>query len=283
MRADGKRLKNVDPMYTVANYIMSERNDAMNMITLDIPVAPLQQYLNQCRKNGKRLSHMAILVAAYLRTMAKYPELNRFVVNRKAYTRNEISVAMVVLKSGGDHEGTMTKMYFEPTNTVFEVQEIINTFIEENRRAPENNKTEKLIKVLLSIPGLCPLGVGLFKWMDKHGLLPKSIIDASPFHNSLCITNLASIRTNHIYHHCYNFGTTSVFIAMGNQREVAKRKGDEVVFERCIPLGVTMDERIASGSYFALAFRCMQEYLSNPALLETPPEEVLTDPGLTKA
>ena len=280
MRADGKRLKNVDPMYTVANYIMSERNDAMNMITLDIPVAPLQQYLNQCRKNGKKLSHMAILIAAYLRTMAKYPELNRFVVNRKAYTRNEISVAMVVLKSGGDHEGTMTKMYFEPTNTVFEVQEIINTFIEENRRAPENNKTEKLIKVLLSIPGLCPLGVGLFKWMDKHGLLPKSIIDASPFHNSLCITNLASIRTNHIYHHCYNFGTTSVFMAMGNAREVPRRRRGEIVFEKCMPIGVVMDERICSGHDFAIAFRYFSKMMEDPTLLETPPEEVVTDPAL---
>ena len=97
---------------------------------------------------------------------------------------------------------------------------------------------------------------------------------------SLCITNLASIRTNHIYHHCYNFGTTSVFFAMGNQREVAKRKGDEIVFERCMPIGVVMDERIASGSYFALAFRYMQKFLSDPSLLETPPETVEPDPAL---
>ena len=280
MRADGKRLRNVDPMYTVASYIMSERNDSMNMITLDIPVAPMQQYLNQCRKNGKRISHMAILIAAYLRTMAQYPELNRFIMNRKPYARNEIAVAMVVLKSGKDHEGTMTKMYFEPTNTIFEVQDIIDKFVEENRQTPENNKTEKLIKVLLSIPGLLPVGVGIIKWMDKHGLLPKAIIDASPFHNSLCITNLASIRTNHIYHHCYNFGTTSVFFAMGNQREVPKRVGDEIVFERCMPIGVVMDERIASGSYFALAFRYMQKFLSDPSLLETPPETVIPDPAL---
>ena len=282
MRADGKRLRNVDPMYTVAPYIMSERNDAMNMITLDIPVAPMQQYLNQCRKNGRKISHMAILIAAYLRTMAQYPELNRFVVNRKIFTRNEIAVAMVVLKSGKDHEGTMTKMYFEPNNTIFEVQDIIDKFVEENRQVPEKNKTEKLIKILLSIPGLLPVGVGIIKWMDKHGLLPKAIIDASPFHTSLCITNLASIRTNHIYHHCYNFGTTSVFFAMGNQREVAKRQGDEVVFERCMPIGVVMDERIASGSYFALAFRYMQKFLSDPSLLETPPEEIVPDPALVK-
>ena len=280
MRADGKRLRNVDPMYTVANYIMSERNDALNMITLDIPVAPIQHYLNQCRKNGKKISYMAILIAAYLRTMAQYPELNRFVVNRKPYARNEIAVAMVVLKSGKDHEGTMTKMYLNPTDTIFDVQDTIDKFVEENRQSPENNKTEKLIKVLLSIPGLLPVGVGLFKWMDKHGLLPKAIIDASPFHNSLCITNLASIRTNHIYHHCYNFGTTSVFFAMGNQREVPKRLGDEIVFERCMPIGVVMDERIASGSYFALAFRYMQKHLNDPSLLETPPAEVVPDPAL---
>ncbi len=280
MRADGKRLKNTDPMYTIAAHIMRERTDAMNMITLDIPLAPMQEYINARRKEGNRLSHMAIFVAAYLRTVAQYPELNRFVVNSKFYARNEHSVAMVVLKGGKDHEGTMTKMYFDPSNTVFEVQEIINKFVDENRNAPENNSTEKLIKVLMSIPGLVKVGVGIFKWMDKHGLLPKSIIEASPFHNSLCISNLASIRTNHIYHHCYNFGTTSIFITMGNQREVAKRKGDEIVFERCIPLGVTMDERICSGSYFALAFRCMQKYLSDPTLLETPPEEILPDPCL---
>ncbi|MBQ8794443.1 MAG: 2-oxo acid dehydrogenase subunit E2, partial [Clostridia bacterium] len=118
-----------------------------------------------------------------------------------------------------------------------------------------------------------PFAVKLFKWMDKHGWLPKSVIDMSPFHMSLGLTNLASIRTNHIYHHCYEFGTTSVFFAMGNTREVAKRKGGEIVFEKCMPIGVTMDERIASGGYFAMAFRTMRKYLSNPELLETPPED----------
>jgi len=277
-RADRKRLKNTDPMYTVAAHIMNKRVDSMNMITIDIPYDPMQEYLNKKRKEGTRLSHMSILVAAYLRTAAEYPELNRFVVNRKAYTRNEISVAMVVLKSGGDHEGTMTKMYFEPTNTVFEVQEIINKFIEENRRTPENNKTEKLIKVLLSIPGLCPLGVGLFKWMDKHGLLPKSIIDASPFHNSLCITNLASIRTNHIYHHCYNFGTTSVFISMGTKikKESIRHDGGRVI-RQIMPLKVSTDERICSGAAYAHHFYNFQKYLANPAVLETPPETVNKD------
>ncbi len=273
MRADGKRLKNVDPMYAVAAYIMDKRIDSMNMITIDIPVEPIQNYLNEKRKNGVNISHMAVILAAYLRTLSEYPELNRFVVNKKIYQRNEIAVGMVVLQTG-KLDGTMSKMFFNPDDTIFNVNDTINLYVEENRDAPENNGTEKMIKILLSVPGVLPLGVAFFKWLDKHGLLPKSIIDMSPFHMSLGITNLASIRTNHIYHHCYEFGTTSMFLAMGNTREVPRRKGGEIVFEKCMPIGVTMDERICSGSHFAVAFRRMKQYLKNPELLETPPQKI---------
>ena len=273
MRPDGKRVKNADPMYTVAAYIMDKRVDSMNMITIDVPVEPIKEYLNKKRNEGVNISHMGVVLAAYIRTMKEFPELNRFVVNKKIYQRNEIAVGMVVLKPGEMGHGTMSKMYFNENNTIFEVNEIIEKYVAENREAPENNGTEKIIKFLLSVPGVLPIGVGIFKWLDRHNLLPKAIINMSPFHMSLGITNLASIRTNHIYHHCYEFGTTSVFMAMGNTREVPKRKGDEIVFEKCMPIGVTMDERIASGSYFAHAFRKMRTYLRNPELLETPPKE----------
>ena len=273
MRPDGKRVKNADPMYTVAAYIMNKRVDSINMITIDIPVEPIKEYLNKKRKEGYNFSHMSVVLASFIRTMKEFPELNRFVVNKKIYQRNELAVGMVVLQPGGTGHGTMSKMYFDENNTIFEVNDIINKYVEDNRNAPKSNGTEKMIKFLLSVPGVLPVGVALFKWMDKHGLLPKAIIDMSPFHMSFGITNLASIRTNHIYHHCYEFGTTSVFMAMGNTREVPKRKGDEIVFEKCMPIGVTMDERIASGSYFALAFRKMRAYLRNPELLEVPPQD----------
>lgn len=280
MRADGKRVKNADPMYTVAAHIMDKRIDSMNMITIDIPYEPMQKYLNEKRKEGIQLSHMSVLIAAYMRTVAEFPLLNRFIVNKKAYARNEYAVAMVVLKSGSADDGTMSKMYFDRKDTIFDVHNKIEAYVNENRDAPENNGTEKMIKILLSVPGILTVGVKLFKFLDKHGLLPKKIIDMSPFHNSLVISNLISIRTNHIYHHCYEFGTTGVFITMGNLREVPIRKGSEVVFERCMPLGVVMDERICSGSYFAIAFRKMKKYLKNPELLELPPEIINEDPNI---
>lgn len=277
MRADGKRLRHTDPMYRVAAHIMDKRVDSMNMTTIDIPYEPMQEYINKKRKEGVRISHLALVIAAYLRTMAEHPQLNRFIVNKKVYTRNEIAIGMVVLKSGEDSNGTMSKMYFEKTNTLFDVNNIINKYVEDNRNTPENNKTEKLIKILVGIPGLLNIGVKAFKLLDRYGLLPKAIINASPFHMSMGITNLASIRTNHIYHHCYEFGTTSIFLAMGNLREVPKRKGDEITFVRSMPIGVVMDERVCSGSYFALAFKSLKRYLANPELLELPPEKVLED------
>ena len=277
MRADGKRLRNTDPMYRVAAHIMDKRVDSMNMINIDIPYDPMQEYINNKRKEGIRISHLSLVIAAYVRTMSEFPELNRFIVNKKVYTRNEVAIGMVVLKSGEKTNGTMSKMYFDKANTVFEVNDIINKYVAENRENPENNGTEKIIKFLLSIPGLLRFGVNALKFLDKHGLLPKAVIDMSPFHMSMGITNLASIRTNYIYHHCYEFGTTSVFMAMGNLREVPKRKGDEITFVRSLPIGVVMDERICSGSYFSAAFKTLRRYLTNPELLETPPEKVLED------
>ena len=280
MRADGIKLKNVDPMYYIAAYVMDKRYDAMNMITINIPVDNISNYIKEKRKQGINISHIAVILAAYVRIVGEFPELNRFIVNKKPYARKELSVSMVVLKAGSNGHGTMSKMYFDKKNTVFEVNDIINRYVNENRNEPDNNGTEKLMKILLSVPGLMPIGVKVIKFMDRHGLLPKSVIDMSPFHASLLISNLASIRTNHIYHHVYEFGTTSIGITIGNSREIPKRKGGEIVFEKCMPLGVVMDERIASGSYFATAFRKFRMYLRNPELMETPSENVVEDYGI---
>ena len=268
-RKDGRRVRDADPMYTIVPYIMDKRYDAMNMINLDVPVDPIKDYIKQKRAQGKYVSHMSVIIASYLRTMAHFPLLNRFIVNCKIYARKDIHCAMVVLKDeDGDMEGTMSKVSLDKEDTIFTVNDKMNSYIEKNREAKNKNSTDRLIKKLLAFPGLARFGVGLFKFMDKHGLLPSKIIDASPFHTSFTITNLASLRTNYIYHHIYEFGTTSVFIAMGNTREVPVKTKDGVVFKTCIPLGVVMDERICSGHYFADAFKRMKTYLDDPALLE---------------
>lgn len=277
-RPDGKKLKKLGVEYVVGAHVMAERTDAMNMITIDLPEAPMKQYLNQKRKEGKRYSHLTLILAAMVRTFAEYPGLNRFVVNKRIYARNEIAVGMVVLKGGKlDGVGTTSKMKFKPDNTIDDVYEIMNSYIQTNRAEENVNATDKLANFLCSIPGLLRVAVNVVKWLDKHNWCPKAIIEASPFHCSIMLTDLASIKTNSIHHHLYNFGTVSLSLAMGNLREVPVRKKGEVNFERCLPLGIVADDRIASGSYLGMAFRRFEKYLEHPEMLEQPPEKVISD------
>ena len=267
MRADGKKVKLEDPVYALIPYFLTKRYDAMNMITIDIPETPMRAYMNARRREGKTVSHLALILTAYLHTMEKYPALNRFIVGNTIYEHNDITVSMVVLKPGTDLD-TMSKIHLDYNDDVFSVQEKITNYIDQNRQQGEANALDALMNKLVRLSGLLSVVAGLLRFMDRFGLLPRSLINASPFHASLLITNLASIRTNHIYHHVYQFGTTSISVAMGNLREVPRRTRSGVTFERCIPLGVVMDERIASGHYFAQAFALMKKYLANPELLE---------------
>lgn len=280
-RADGRMLRHTDPMYRVAAHIMTKRSDSMNNITLDIPLEPIEKYIRQKKKEGITMSHMAVILAAINRTICDFPALNRFVVNKRVYARNEIAIGMVVLKAGATGAETMNKIYLQPEDTILDVNRRINEYVEASRDVEGKNSTDKLINFLVNIPGLLRFAVNILKWMDWHNLLPKAIINASPMHNTLVFTNLASIRTNHIHHHAYDFGTTSMVMAAGNTREVPRRTREgDIVHEKCLPLGLVMDERIATGYYFAQAFRKMKEYFKNPALLEEPPERILADPEL---
>ena len=280
-RADGKMLRHTDPMYRIVAHIMTKRSDSLNSITLDIPLEPSEKYIRQKKKEGKSMSHMTVILAGMNRLINEFPALNRFVVNKRVYARNERAIGMVVLRAGATGAETMGKIYLQPEDTIFDVDDRIMKFVNDNRDVDGENATDKIIKTLVGLPGLLRVAVNILKWMDWHNLLPKAIIDASPMHNTMVFTNLASIRTNHIYHHAYDFGTTSLVMAAGNTREVPRRlRTGEIVHEKCLPLGLVMDERIASGYYFATAFRRFKEYMKNPALLEEPPEKILEDPEL---
>ena len=276
MRADGKRVKNsVDHMYTIAPYFMVDRNDACNSLTVRLPYQPIHDYMIKKRKEGEKFSTLSIVTAAMVRAIAEHPFLNRFVVNRKIYAHNEILFAMVVMRGEGD-QSSMGKMKFEPEDTIFDVNRKINEFVAANRHE-NGNDTDKILGFLTKMPPLIRMITGILKWGDKHGLLPKAVLDMSPFHASVVVTNLASIRTNHIYHHVYNFGTVGSIYALGNMEDVPKMVNGEIVLERQIPIGVVCDERLGDGHAYARAFATFAKYAKNPELLEQPPEKVIKD------
>lgn len=273
-RVDGTRVRNEVPMYFLIPQFMPHRVDSMNMTTVDIPVEPLRRYMNAQRRLGRHISHMALIMTAYTHVAAEFPSLNRFVANRRIYDHNDFTISLVVLRPGNTgNDDAMAKLYFTPEDTVLDVQRKLDEYIEKNSSGAEedNNSMDRFMAKLCRLGGLLDVAGWFLRFMDRHGLLPRALVDISPFHASCLVTNLASIRTNHIYHHVYEFGTTSVAIAMGNLREVPKRgPNGQVELVRCIPLGVVMDERIASGHYFALAFARFKELLAHPEELEKP-------------
>ena len=271
MRCDGRKVKQDEPIYFLIPYFLTHRYDAMNMITVDIPEEPLRSYMNQKRKEGRPVNHMALLITAYLRTLDKYPDLNRFIGGRTIYEHVDKTVSMVVLKPGGGE--SMNKITLDDKDDIFAVQKKIESFVDVSRNEEDDQSLDKAIHVLLKLKPLLGFLMALLRFADRHGLLPRGLVKASPFHASMLISNLASIRTNHIYHHVYEFGTTSVSVTIGTMHEVPKRTSEGVKFERCIPLGVVMDERIASGLYFANAFNYFRKLLSKPEQLETLPEK----------
>ncbi|MBQ6089187.1 MAG: hypothetical protein IJK95_06480 [Firmicutes bacterium] len=281
-RADGVKLKIKDSMYAIMPYVMPKRYDASNSVTVDIDLDKMQDYIKKCRAKGISMSHMAILIAAAVRTYSQNPHLNRFVMNKKLYARNHFCVTFVTLKPGAETD-TVNKIYFNLDEDIFTINDKVNEAIDKVQNQGLDNSTDKLMRAVLSVPLLCRGLVGALKLLDRYITLPRAIVDASPCHTSLFVTNLASVRTDAIYHHLYEFGTTSIFISMGRPLRKTYIDDDGNAYDRKImELGIVTDERIAHGQYFGRCFREMNGYLRNPEILEKRPEKIVWDPDVTK-
>ena len=280
-RADGYRIRTNDAMYELVPYIMPYRYDASNSVTVDIDLDLMQDYIRKCRKKGINMSHMSIIIAGALRIASQNPFLNRFVMNRKIYARNHFCVSFVTLQPGKTSD-TVNKLYFNLDDDIFTVNRKVQEAIERTQQPTSQNALDKLMASLVRIPFLVGAAVGVLKFIDKYFTLPFSIINISPFHTSLFITNLASIRTNAIYHHLYEFGTTGIFISMGQPEKRIEKNGETVEEKKIMPLGIVTDERIANGHYYGRCFRELNRYYKNPELLEVPPEQVVRDPDVRK-
>ena len=258
-RPDGRPVPEyVDPIVQFTPFIMTTRNDAQNFVTFPVEYKPMADYIRAHRDAEEPISFMTILIAAYVRAVRKHPELNRFVVGKRLYAHKGISISYMVLRetSDGRLDEAAIKLHLEPTDTIFDVARKLN-----ERR-------------FLKIPIIPWLLVSFIKLLDRFGLMPGKIIEVSPFHCSLFVTNMMSINLPSIYHHLYNFGTCSLFLALGRpERQVIANKEGKAVRQLMVPVGAVTDERVCGGASYAVAMRTLLKYMLDPAALETLEEE----------
>ncbi len=279
-RYDGRRVHDIEPFQRIVPYIMKTRTDSMNMFEDVIPCTPMDAYIKEKAAQGLKLGYMHILIAAVVRLIAMRPQLNRFVMNRRIYTRPKIWVSFDVHQTLRDGSvATAIKLCFEGTETILEIADKINEAVaKETTKKTESNATDKLARLIMSIPDpLIRLVVNALMFMDRHNMLPRAVLEASPFHTTFFLTNLKSLGINHVFHHVYEFGTTGLFLAMGKEKTLPVIKGSDVLPEKEMGFSLVCDERFCDGLYFAISLRKLKKMLANPACLEEPLAEKAED------
>jgi len=279
-RKDGWRLRKVDPFFRIIPYIMRERNDAQVFFEERIYIEDTLKMIRELRKEGYKAGFMHVVIASMVRVISQKPKVNRFVRGHKTYARSEISFSLAVKKEMSEKaEETTVKIVFEPTDTIYDVVNRINAVVDANKIVEEKNNTDKFVKFFGKVPGFVVGGmIGFIKMLDNWGILPRFIYNLSPFHSSVFITNLGSLGIRPVYHHLYNIGTNTVFIAFGTRtREQRFNEDNTLESKKAMDIKIVADERVVDGYYFASAIKLATKIMENPYCLKEKPEQVIID------
>ena len=281
-RPDGRLVRSVDGMARLAGYFMPERNDACNSIRDTIEITNIERYIHKKREEGlKSFGIMHVLLATYVRCVAKYPGLNRFFSGQRVHQRDEEIIFVMVVKKDmtTDAPDTTIKLHLNVRDTADDVYHKLNAAIEEARTKEEEGSLESTIGILNCIPGLLlKFTVWFLKLLDYFGKLPKFLLELSPFHGSVIFTSMGSLGIPPVTHHLYNFGNLPVFLAFGRKYRKTELDADgEPVVHRYVDISMNTDERTVDGFYYATVLKHFHKICRNPSQLNFPPEEVIRD------
>ena len=282
-RSDGRRVRTVEPMTRATAYIMRRRNGACNTITTEMEISELEKYVREKRKEGLTgfgLNHA--FIAAYVRCVAQYPQVNRFINGREIYSRgDDIQYCMTIKKEmSTESPDTCIKLHLKPTDTAYDVYEKFEKAVAEVKDAPaDSNSFDKTAGILSLLPRpVYIIAVRLLEVLDFYGLLPKFLLEVSPFHGSVFFTSMGSLGIPAIIHHLYDFGNVPVFIAFGKKYRRNEVETDgTVTVKKYVDMGFTLDERICDGFYYASILKYLKRIFNDPRRLDNPPETVVED------
>lgn len=281
-RPDGRRVKGIDPIMRITSYTMPMRCDAQVFLKQRADLEVLLDFIRRQRlEKGEQITYMQILAAAYVRAVSRNPQVNRFIMNKQLFARNNCSCAFTILKDPQDIDKgeAVVKIKFDLTDTIYDVRDRMEAAVAANRIDQPPGFVDKLLGFLFAVPGLATVTVGLVRLLDRYGLAPGVLMEELPFYVGLYITNVASLQLQDVNHHLYNWGNVGMFAGMGLEERSAVVEKGQTRMKRFLPIGITIDERVCSGAHYARFMKDIRRYLSHPELLELPPDEVFFDQG----
>lgn len=280
-RIDGRRIRTAPAMEQITAYFMPDRTGANNMFSESVEITELERYVRRKRREGLTgfgMSH--VIMAAYVRTVAKYPALNRFIAGQKIYSRGEdIALCMTVKKEmTAKAPDSVIKAHLHPADTAADVFRKFQAQVEAAKDEMENTGADNTAAAFMLIPSLVlKFVIWLLKTLDYFGLVPRFLLEVSPFHGSIYFTSMGSLGIKPVYHHLYDFGTVPAFCAFGRKRRTEEIKNGEIVERKYVDLKFNLDERICDGFYYAGVIKYFVRILGSPEVLDTPPDKIEKD------
>ena len=276
-RRDGKLIRDLDPMHVITPILYPNRCDNEAYFLEKFDMAPIRAYLEKLNANESDFPYTPfhILVTAVLKLITVRPKLNRFVANKLMYQRNEVTASFVVKKLFTDDGAeALALIKAEEEDTIFTIHQKLYNQISVSRSDKIDRSSESMDIVSRMPRRLTRAFCEFICFLDRIGKVPKFLIETDPYYTSAVLSNLGSLKLNVGYHHLTNWGTCSLFVIMGEIKNTTYIKEDGTMgVKETVDIGLTVDERLADGYYYAKSLKLLKKLLANPELLELPMAE----------
>lgn len=280
-RFDGKYLKDIDSMHFIMPFLFPNRCDNQAFFSFQIDLTNLKEFIN--KKNSAnpdyKYNMYQCIVTAVLKTITLRSELSMFIHDRRMYKRNEVTAAFTVKQEFVDDGGeVLCFIHSKPEWNIDDVHNEMKRQLLKLKQKGYVDESTGFMDKFNKLPKFISRPILRFVcWLEKIGKIPRALIETDPYHASVVLANLGSIGLPEGFHHLTNWGTTSMFVVVGQSKRLPFYEDDQVIFKDAVRLGFTVDERISDGYYFSKSMKMLQLFLENPDLLEKPLNEKLSD------
>lgn len=273
-RKEAYLIRDGDAYHALLPHLMPHRADAECYLHKELDVTGLLEWIkarNEANDYKTTIFHTFIYMIS--KVITERPLLNRYVSGRKFFQRYGISLSFVVKKQFSD-TGEETLMVLRPTEsfTLADVSRKINGEVHEMRTTTDKSDSEDVFEILQKLPRpIMMFTMWILRTLDFYGKLPNYLESFDTNHTTVLLSNLGSVGCDAVYHHLNNFGTNSLMITIGEIRHEYRLQADGSVKPADIlPVGMTVDERIADGFYFAKSIRLLDYLVAHPELMDMP-------------
>lgn len=277
-RRDGTLVPETDPMHLITPHMVPDRCDNEAVLTELFDMTAVEAYLAKKNADGPEFKYtfFHVICAAIAKVLVLRPRMNRFYAGRRLYDRNDILFAFVVKKKFEDNGAeALAIIKVDKDGEISPVEQLhgkVKDIVYSVRKENKTEGTTEKMGILTKLPrGLLRFVMSFLNWLDYHGKYPAALMKDDPYFASVFVSNLGSIKMHANYHHLVNWGTNSIFVVIGEKKLTPFFQPDGSVQMRdALELGLTIDERIADGVYFAKSIHLLRRLLSQPELLDEP-------------